>query len=211
MTLLLPEKIAIVDDHVLFRKSLITLINTFQSNIVITEANNGQDFIKKIEGSIVPAIILLDIKMPIMDGFETLNWLRVHYPFATVLMLTQFEDQLSAIRSLQLGATGYITKTAEPGDFKKALENIAGGKRYFSNSILLQEFNKNTANIFSKRELEFLQLACTTALDYEQIALRMSVSRHTINGYTKKIFEKLEVKSREQLMLFAIKNKIVEL
>lgn len=204
------NKIAIVDDHVLVRDCLERLVNTFSEYAVVLQADNGQHFIQQLITKQLPDIVVLDIRMPVMDGFETLNWLRQNYPSMKSLVLTQFNDQLSSIRSLQLGAAGYIAKIAEPVDFKKALDTIAKGKRYFSNTVLRQEFKNNSIDSLNKRESEFLQLACTTARDYEQIASAMNVSRHTVNGYAKQLFEKLEVNSREGLILFAMKHKLIE-
>jgi two-component system, NarL family, invasion response regulator UvrY len=210
MTTSTPKLIAIVDDHILVREGLTTFLHAFDEFKVILHANNGQDFISKVKEKNLPDIVLLDIRMPVMDGYETLNWLHQHHPLIKTLMLTQLDDELSAIRSLQLGAMGYLPKTAEPGDFKRALDNVSAGKRYFTNVVIGQELKINLLNCLNKRELEFIQLACATSMDYGQIASLMNVSRHTIDGYRKHLFEKFEVHSREGLMLFAWKNKLVD-
>lgn len=203
-----PEinKIAIVDDHVLVRNCLMSLINTFPDYSVIFQADNGQHFIDQLIIKQVPDIVVLDIRMPVMDGFETLDWLRQNHPIIKTLVLTQFDDMVSATRCMQLGAMSYLTKTAEPADFMRALDKVARGERYFNNAVLKHQVIDN----LNKRELEFLQLAATTAMDYEQIANQMHVSRHTVNGYAKQLFEKFGVNSREGLILFAMKNRLVE-
>ena len=214
-------KLAIVDDHLLFRDGLSELINGFSEYKVIIEADNGKDFINQLETKGIPDIILLDINMKEMDGFETAEWLKEHHPEIKILVLSMYENESAIIRMLKSGARGYVLKDIRKKELELALSSIVSKGYYYTEMItgkLIHVINmmddakpgqslKDLASI-SQREIEFLKLACTE-LTYKDIADRMHLSIHTIDGYRDALFEKLNVKSRIGLVLYAIKNKIV--
>ena len=103
-------KLAVVDDHLLFRDGLTELINDFSEYNVIIEAENGTDFIEQLVTKGTPDIILLDINMKKMDGFETAEWLKEHYPEIKILVLSMYENENAIIRMLRAGARGYVLK-----------------------------------------------------------------------------------------------------
>ena len=107
-------KIAMVDDHVLLRNALASLINGFDNCKVVSQANNGQEFIKGLHISSLPDVVLLDLNMPVMDGFDTVTCLKDNYPTIHVLMLTMYDSELTLIRLLQAGVKGFLKKDIEP-------------------------------------------------------------------------------------------------
>lgn len=219
----LPEqcKVALADDHALIRNGLAGLISTFEGYTVLFQAGNGQEFIEKLDPKSPPDIVLMDINMPKKDGYDTTLWLKQNYPDVKVLALSMYDNENSIIRMLKNGAKGYILKDAEPAELKSALDSLCKKGYHYSdlvtghliNSIAKlddeHEKHKNPL-LLSERELDFLRYSCTE-LSYKEIADKMFVSPRTIDGYREALFEKLEIKSRVGLVIYAIKNGIVNL
>jgi DNA-binding NarL/FixJ family response regulator len=209
-----PIQIALVDDHRLFRSGIASLINNFDGYNVFFEAGNGEELTRKISAGQIPDIILLDIHMPVMDGTLTAQWLRKTYPDVRVIVLSMLEDAEKVLGMLKLGVKGYLLKDAEPHEFEQALKKVSKGEVYypeFVTRLLLDTFNQPEDQVkLNGRELEFLKLA-STELTYKEIADQMSISVRTVDGYRDSLFEKLHVKSRVGLVLYAIKNKLLDL
>jgi len=117
-------KIALADDHPLIRRGLVDLINSFDDYEVLFDVANGQDLIDRIVGGTVPDFVILDVKMPRKDGYETAGWLTTSYPGIRVLALSMDDEETTILRMLKNGARGYIFKDAEPGELKEALDAI---------------------------------------------------------------------------------------
>ncbi|MBC7915469.1 MAG: response regulator transcription factor [Pyrinomonadaceae bacterium] len=209
-------KVALVDDHKLFRSGLSSLINNFPGYKVIIEAGNGRDLIEKINSKVKPDLVLLDINMPEMDGFATIKWLQQNYPEIHVIIISMFEGEENVIALIRSGAKGYLMKDAEPQEFKQALDTVAASQVYyppFVTRYLIHNLHHPATSNHVKlndREKEFLKLT-GTEFTYKEMADRMNVSVRTIDGYRDQLFQKLNVKSRVGLVLYAIKNKLVEL
>ncbi len=208
--------IAIVDDHLLFAQSLTSLIATLDKYEVLFHSLNGEDFICKLSTqTTVPNLVLLDINMPVMDGLETMGWIKENYPDLRVLALSMDDREETIIKMLRLGARGYLLKDIHPDIFEKALDDVLIKGFYFSDRItntILDSIDKKEETDklrLKEREMEFLKLACTERT-YKEIAEDMFLSPKTIDGYREVLFEKLEVKSRIGLVLYAIKNKLIE-
>lgn len=213
--------VALVDDHILLRNGLASLINSFEDYQVVFEANNGIDFLEKMKINPQTAIVLMDINMPEMDGYDTTLWLKRNAPEIKVLALSMYDSENSIIRMLKSGARGYVLKDIEPSEFKTALNALVNKGFYYSemvsgklmhavNSMGENENNIKTLDILTEREIDFLKLACSE-LTYKEIADKMYLSARTIDGYRDDLFEKLHLKTRVGLVLFAIKNGIVNL
>ena len=213
--------VALVDDHVLLRNGLANLIRSFGEYSVLFEAGNGNDFIQQLKPRVLPDIVLLDINMPEMDGYETALWIRRHYPGIKTLALSMYDTDNSIIRMLKNGVKGYILKDADPAELKLALESVISKGFYYSELVtgkLIHTINTLDATEpqvrhvlrLNDRELEFLKLACTECT-YKEIAEQMYLSPRTIDGYRDTLFEKLNVKTRVGLVLYAIRNGIVAL
>ena len=211
-------KIVLVDDHVLLRNGLASLVRDLGYNVLF-EADNGEDFISKLEKNGEPDVVLLDINMPKKDGYDTALWLKQNYPLVKILALSMYDDESAIIRMLKNGARGYILKDTEPAELRSAIEALLTKGFYYSEMVTgrlihsinaLDETGSDIKNVMglNERETEFLKLAATE-MTYKEIAEKMNLSPRTIDGYRDALFEKLDAKSRVGLVLFAIKNGIV--
>ena len=209
-------RIAIVDDHLLFSNSLKKLIEGFADFEVVRQMRNGKEFVEYISSeSMPPDLILLDVKMPVMDGKSTMEWIANNHPSLNVLVLSMDDDEATIIYMLRKGAKGYILKDIDPIKFKEAIENVIHKGFYHTervSSVLLGEINKpiDRDAQLNKRELVFLDMVCSDKT-YKEIASEMFLSPKTIDGYRATLFKKLNVKSRVGLALYAIKNGLVEI
>ncbi len=210
-------QVAIVDDHNLLRKALAKLISSFENYAVLFEGDSGKEIKAKIALQVIPDVILLDVNMPDMDGYETVRWLNKNYPQVKVLALSMFSDETTIIRMLRLGAKGYILKNIEPEELKLALDSIMKKDFYLSDYIsgkIISGLHKDLGNpdeqiVLSEKEKEFLRLVCSE-LTYKDIADKMFISHRTVDNYRNVLFEKLKVRSRVGLVMYAIKNGFAE-
>ena len=213
--------IVLVDDHVLLRSGLSALISSFHNCAVLFEANNGKDFIDKLNPSIIPDIVLMDINMPEMDGYETAGWIKNNYPHIKVVALSMYDNENSIIRMFRAGAKGYILKDSDPSELEAALNSVISKGYYYTEMVtgrlihsinVLDEEDNTVKHLvqLNEREIQFLKLVCSE-LTYKEIADKMVLSPRTIDGYRDTLFEKLNVKTRVGLVMYAIKNGIVSL
>jgi DNA-binding NarL/FixJ family response regulator len=215
--------IALVDDHLLFRKGLATIINSFSDYQIIIEASSGKEFTTLISPSNMPAIVILDVTMSDMNGYETANWIHHQYPEIKILALSMLDDEKAIIKMLKNGAKGYILKDSDPRDLKEALDQLMQ-KGIYLNELMCTHLIDNINNhlhedaqgfyrkkiALNDREIDFLQRACSD-MSYKQIADDMYLSPRTIDGYRDALFQKLRVSSRIGLVLYAIKNDIAQI
>ena len=211
--------IVLVDDHILLRNGLASLATDLGYNVLF-EANNGKDFTGKLKPAFLPDVVLLDINMPEMDGYDTAQWLKTNHPSIKILALSMYDNEPSIIRMLKCGAKGYILKDSEPAELKAAIDSLMSKGYYYSDLVsgkLIHAINKidddegrelKSLIHLSERETEFLKYSCTE-LTYKEIADKMFLSHRTIDGYRDALFEKLSVKTRVGLVMYAIKNGIV--
>lgn len=211
-------QVAVVDDHSLMRNALARLIATFKNFSIIFEGSNGKDLVDKIQNHLIPDIVLLDINMPVMDGYEAAKWLSMNYPQIKVLALSMQSDEGSIIKMLRLGAKGYLTKNVEPEELVIALESVINKDFYLSDSVsgkvisgLHKDYHQPLEPVMLiDKEKEFLRLVCTE-LPYKDIAEQLCVSPRTIDDYRNTLFEKLKVHTRMGLAMYAIRNDLVDL
>ncbi|KPH11255.1 response regulator transcription factor [Chryseobacterium sp. ERMR1:04] len=212
----MKKTIVIVDDHLLIAKALEGIIGNFKDFEVIYVAENGKDLIQKFEdNNTIPDIILLDISMPIMDGFETVLWLKQNQPDIKVMALSMQGDDKSVIKMIKNGAKGYLLKNTHPKDLEEALIKLNSDGFFYpewASKIIFANMN-NDKNEFgvriSDREKEFLRYT-VTELSYKEIADRMCCSPRTVESYRDQLCEKLDLKTRVGLAVFAIKNGFAE-
>lgn len=210
-------KVIVADDHVLLRNALSRLVNSLEGYEVLAEADNGKDLKQKINQHLVPDIVLLDVNMPEMDGFETTQWLHKNYPHIRVLVLSMLSDERTIIRMFRLGAKGYLLKNTDPEELKKALDTIVDKDVYVSEYVsgkLVSGLNRyadmdEKPVLLNEREREFLRWTCTE-LSYKDIAMNMNLSPRTVDDYRQSLFNRLKVHSRVGLVLYAIRNGIAE-
>jgi len=212
--------IALADDHVLLRNGLASLIKNF-GHQVLFEANNGEDVIRLVQEGRKPDLILMDINMPVKDGYETSSWLRENHPDIKVLALSMLDDENAIIRMIKNGARGYLLKESEPGELRDAINAVLQKGFYYSEMVTgrlvhsisgVDEESQNSQQVMllTEREIEFLKLACTE-MTYKEIAAKMFLSPRTIDGYRDALFLKLDIKTRTGLVIYAIKNGIVKM
>ena len=209
-------KIALVDDHVIFRKSLAILIGMLDGFEIISEASNGKEFIDQLDDHHLPDIVLMDITMPVMDGVETTKWLKQNKYKIKVIALSMIKNELVIIRMLKNGAKGYILKDCEPDELRTALRDVYHKGYHFNELVTAKmktETEKDTAvtkHMFNEKELEFLRQICSEK-SYKEIADEMFISPRTVDGYRDALFQKLNVNTRVGLVLYALKNDLVQL
>lgn len=209
--------VAIADDHVMMRNAISNMISTFSGFKVVLEADNGQQLIDKLEHiDQLPEICILDIQMPIMNGYDTLIQLKKKWPNIKVLALSMYNHEFSIIKMLKNGANGYLLKGADLNELHKALQEIKG-KGYYSSELvasnifqLLHGENDSLLHKVNEREMEFLKYCCTE-LNYKEIGKEMGVSTRTAEGYRNALFDKLNLHTRAGLVMFAINTGLVQL
>ncbi len=209
--------VVLVDDHILFRKGMVELINKFEEFEVIWEASNGKEFAENLKLCPMPEIVLLDIAMPEMNGFDTAMMIKKKHPAIRILVLSMFDEEDSIIKMIKIGVNGYILKDAEPNELIDALTEIRSKGYYYSDLVsntmasMIKVGKEKVESVkLNDREIKFLELICTEAT-YKEIADTMNVSLRTVDGYREALFEKLNVKNRVGLVIYAIKNGIVQL
>lgn len=214
--------VALVDDHKLLRGALVSTVNSFEGFKVSFEADNGRRFIDMLDTNPNPDVVLLDIAMPEMNGYETAAWIKSHRPQIRVIVLTMNSEERAIIKMMRQGAKGYLLKDAEKHELEAALKAVMTKGIYINelvyNNIVLSmnthlmddESEKQKVIELSEREKEFLRLLCTDK-SYKEIAAEMILSPRTIDGYRDNLFDKLKVNSRVGLAIFAIRNNIVQI
>lgn len=212
-----PVKIGLIDDHILLRDSLAGVINSFEEYSVSMLADNGKEFIGKLNPSNIPDIVILDLNMPEMDGHETTHWIAENHPEIRILILTMYDSE-TLIHLIKSGVRGFLKKDVSPSELRHAIQCIMANGNYCSHTITGRLFNlmKNQGSknstwgnvILSEHEISFLKYV-TSEKTYKEIALQMKISPRTIDNYRDALFLKLNVKSRVGLAMYAIRSGIV--
>ena len=205
--------IALVDDHILLRKSLAMMIGLLPGFEVMTQAANGKDLIRQLHKRTLPDIVLTDITMPFMDGFEITRWLKQYYPQVKVIGLSMHAHEATVKRILNNGARAYLLKDTDPGELAAALRQVSITGYYYNEWItpdLSTHADKNNPPpvMLNEKELMFLRWTCTEK-SHKEIAAEMCVSPRTVDGYRDALFRKLNVCSRVGMVMYALKNDIV--
>jgi DNA-binding NarL/FixJ family response regulator len=209
----MKKTIVIVDDHVLIAQALKGIIDDFEDFQVLYECENGKDLQDNFKsGKPIPDIVLLDISMPVMDGFETAEWLKKTYPDILIITLSMQNDDQSVIKMIQIGTNGYLLKNTSPYELEKALIQVAKEGFYYPDWVsrivfasLNNKTNEQQSIRLTDREKEFLKYT-VTEMSYKEIAEKMFCSPRTVESYRDSLFEKLELKTRVGLAVFALKN-----
>ena len=204
------NSIVIVDDHILIAKAISSILRNFDQFKVLYECENGKELQEKFKiSSNVPNIVLLDISMPIMDGFETAKWLKSTHPEVLIMALSMQDDDQSLIKMVKCGAKGYLLKNVHPIELENALNNLVRTGYYYPDWATSKVFASLTSDVeqnpITEREIEFLRY-CITEMSYKEIADKMFCSARTVEHYRNSLFERFGVKSRVGLAVYAIKN-----
>ncbi|WP_299219430.1 response regulator transcription factor [uncultured Aquimarina sp.] len=205
--------VVIVEDHILLSQALAGLVNGFSKFKILYLCKNGRELLTRLKDpKNIPDVVLMDINMPIMNGIETTIALKEEYPQVNVLALSVEEDEKTILKMLRAGAKGYLLKDTEKSILENALVEVQETGFYHTKDVtnlLLGSLNPKKENkvLLKEREMEFIKHACTEKT-YKEIASDMCLSPKTIEGYRDSIFEKLHLKNRTGLVIYAIKNKI---
>jgi DNA-binding NarL/FixJ family response regulator len=212
-------KVAIADDHKIFRKGVILSLRQYTNIKFVQEADNGQELINGLTES-NPDIILMDLKMPVKDGIETTKHVNKHFPAIRIIILTMYEDERFVGHLMDSGANGYLLKSTDPAEIKKAIYDVMRTGFYlnnFVNKILIkknyskQKFNPNLNSeiVISEREKEVLTLVC---MEYtaQEIAQKMEISARTVEAIKDRLMERFGVKNSVGLVFYSMKNSLID-
>ena len=209
----MKHTVVVVDDHNLLSQAIGGLVDSFENFKVLYTCRNGKELVKRLDHpDDVPELVLMDVNMPILNGIETTEYLKKNFPRIKVLALSIEEDEAVILKMLRAGARGYLLKDVKKIELYNALLEVLEKGFYHTNTVtkilvdsLTEDKEKETQ--LKDREIEFIRLACTEKT-YKEIADIMHLSPKTIEGYRNNIFEKLHLRNRTGLVIYAIKNKI---
>lgn len=212
-------KVFIVDDHEMFRSGLRMAISKLKFATVVNEASNGKEFLEKIENTAVD-VVLMDIKMPEVNGIEATIHALKKFPKLKIVALSMFGDEEFLQNMIDAGACGFMLKNIQKNELELAIRLIADGKNYFSEELLTFFTNKfirktdlsDNPNLekISKREIEVLKMIAE-GLNNSEIADRLFISQRTVDGHKSNLIAKTGSKNIVHLLVYAIKNKLIEI
>lgn len=212
-------KVAIADDHKIFRKGVILSLRQYANIKFVQEAENGQELIDGLAAS-EPDVILMDLRMPTKDGIESTKYISKHFPHIHVIALTMFEDERFVSHMMEIGANGYLLKSADPSEIKRAIMEVTVKGYYlnnFVNRILLKKShakqkvipNLNNDISLSERERDVVKYIC---MEYtaQEIAQKLEVSPRTVEAIKDRLMERFGTKNTAGLVFFAVKNNLID-
>jgi DNA-binding NarL/FixJ family response regulator len=214
-------RLALVDDHNLVRKGLIALLNSLPGYTVVVEAPNGREFIDVLGADVRPDIAIIDLNMPVMDGFSTLRWMGQNRPEIKCIALTFDSSENAIIRAVHSGARGFLRKDVEPEEFKEALDEVRD-TGYYDSALLkravlssgrstYESMRKKMISAITEREMQIIKLACAPQeYTYEQIADLLGLKAHTVEAHRRNLFDRFGIKSKAGLVIFAYRWGIVQ-
>lgn len=212
-------RVAIADDHKIFRRGVILSLRPYTNIKFVQEADNGQELIDGL-GQSQPDVVLMDLRMPLKDGIETTKYLATNHPNVHILALTMFEDERFVVHMMEIGANGYLLKSAEPQEIKHAIVEVNAKGYYlnnFVNRILLKKShakhkappNPNQDVSVNEREKSVLKYIC---MEYtaQEIAQALEISPRTVEAIKDRLMERFGVKNTAGLVFFAVKNNLID-
>jgi two-component system response regulator DegU len=205
----------IADDHTFVRKGMIRLLNTFHRIGEIKEAANGKELIELLHHN-APDVVILDLEMPVMNGFETSKYILEHHPHVKILILTMHTEEVFILNLMELGVHGFLNKNSEPEEVERALHSVFD-KDFYRNEIVNQALRKGvkrapqvTTSKLSPRELEILFLICQE-LTPPEISVRLQISEKTFFNHRANILSKTGVRGNVGLVKYAYQHNLLEL
>jgi DNA-binding NarL/FixJ family response regulator len=209
----MKNKIIIVEDHALFREGLKRVVNEIEDLELIGVAENGAIFLDMLKKT-VPDLVLMDIQMPVMDGIEATEKALALYPSLKILVLSMFGEEEYVYSMVDRGVSGFILKTSGLQDFERAVKKVLDGQQYYSEEIMglllkkFRQFDPSEKVTLSEKEIEVLRLLCK-GLSNNEIADKLYISVRTVEGYRNKLLQKTGSSNVLNLVIFALKHKLV--
>ncbi len=212
-------KVAIADDHKIFRKGVILSLRPYTNIKFVLEADNGEELLNGIAEA-EPDVVLMDLRMPLKDGIETTKVLSKQYPHIHVIVLSMYEDDRFVSHMMENGANGYLLKNAEPQDIRRAIMDVYEKGYYlnnFVNRILLKKSHAkqkvipslNSEITLTDRERDVLKFICME-FTAQEIAQKMEISPRTVEAIKDRLMERFGSKNTAGLVFFAVKNNLVD-
>ena len=212
-------KVAIADDHKIFRKGVILSLRQYTNIKFVLEAENGEELLMGLPAA-EPDVVLMDLRMPVKDGIEATKTISKQYPDLHVIVLTMYEDERFVSHLMENGANGYLLKSADPAEIKKTIVEVMARGYYlnnFVNKVLLKKSHARTKSIpsltnevvISDKEREVLRLLCMEFTATE-IAQKMEISPRTVEAIKDRMMERYNVKNTAGLVFFAVKNNLID-
>jgi DNA-binding NarL/FixJ family response regulator len=211
-------KVAIADDHKIFRKGVILSLRHYNNIKFVQEAQNGQELLDHIEET-HPQVVLMDLRMPVKDGIETTKYISRHYPDILVIVLTMHDDEKFVTHIMENGANGYLLKSTDPVEIKKAITEVVLKGFYlnnFVNRILIKSQTKSkpvpsltNELAVSAKEKEVLRFICMEFTSNE-IGKKMEISSRTVESIKDRLMERFGLKNTAGLVFFAVKNNLID-
>jgi NarL family two-component system response regulator LiaR len=205
-------RVLVVDDHKVVRKGLHTFIAVNDDIELIGEAGNGEEAIEQV-AALDPDVVLMDLKMPVMDGPTAIGRIRVDHPDVQVVALTSFDDESTAQRALEAGAIGFLFKDAEEDELISAIRLAAKGRGVVAPEAvraLIDRASDDYQLHLTDREREILSMLAR-GLTNPQIAERLMISVSTVNFHVHNILDKLGAKTRTEAVTIAVREGLIEL
>lgn len=218
-----PIKVAIADDHKIFRKGVILSLRPYPNIKFTLEADNGQELIDALHTLPEPEqpdIILMDLRMPQKDGIESTKYIAKHFPSIQIIALTMYEDERFVSHMMEIGANGYILKNADPAEIKKAILEVKAKGYYlnnFVNRILLKKSHSRNKVIpslsneitLNDRERDVIKYICME-FTAQEIAQKMELSPRTVEAIKDRLMERFGTKNTAGLVFYAVKNNLID-
>lgn len=209
--------IGLIDDHRIVRRGIRSQVEAFDEFTVVFDVENFEELKKQLKDNRTLDLLLMDIKMPDITGFELVIWMKENYPLIKVLALSSEEDGFSIAKVMRNGARGFVGKSAGENEVLLGIRTVLKGDTYLSQT----DFNKfsdviqSSTNYFTNQNVDLSELEkeflnwCCTSLNYGEIATKMYISTRTANDYRDRLFKKIGVNSRQELAVYAVQNKLL--
>ena len=207
------KKIILVEDHAIFREGLRRIISEMEDMELVGEAPNGVEFLKMLK-KVTPDLIIMDIQMPEMDGIEATEKALIFNPSLKILVLSMFGEEEYIYTMVDKGIYGFILKNSDVSDFKKAITRVSEGQHYYSEDVMqvlvkkVRGYDTLDKITFTSKENEVLRLLCK-GLSNAEIAEKIFVSTRTVEGYRNKLLQKTNTSNVLNLVIFALRNKLI--
>ncbi len=214
-----PIRVLVVDDHALFRHGLLQVLRSAPDLVIVGEARDGMEAVEQ-SAELQPDVVLMDVRMPTLNGIEAARRVRAAQPGVRILMLTESEDEEDLYASVRAGATGYLLKEVAIDEIADAIRAVASGQALVSPSMttkLLSEFNALSRRLeeehdgrrLTDRELEVLRLIAR-GMSNKDIGTDLVIAENTVRNHVRNILEKLQVRSRVEAAMYAVREKLVD-